>query len=122
MITHSREPGVLALSDRAFTHEAAKRMHGILGVTVATPAQWAGFCQIIGRPELSREMKYSTGFEGVIPYIERKFLEAESDSIQATMKKGKGQAAPTDSSVDARILLPPERERRPGRTAGARAH
>jgi len=26
-----------------------------------------------------REMKYSTGFEGVIPYIERKFLEAETD-------------------------------------------
>ena len=29
-----------------------------------------------------REMKYSTGFEGVIPYIERKFLEAESDSAR----------------------------------------
>jgi len=27
-----------------------------------------------------REMKYSTGFEGVLPYIERKFLEAESDA------------------------------------------
>jgi excinuclease ABC subunit A len=27
-----------------------------------------------------REMKYSTGFEGVIPYIERKFLEAETDT------------------------------------------
>ncbi|TQO18621.1 excinuclease ABC subunit A [Rhodoglobus vestalii] len=26
-----------------------------------------------------REMKYSTGFEGVIPYIERKYLEAETD-------------------------------------------
>ena len=26
-----------------------------------------------------REMKYSTGFEGVVPYIERKFLEAETD-------------------------------------------
>ena len=29
-----------------------------------------------------REMKYSTGFEGVIPYIERKYLEAESDSAR----------------------------------------
>ncbi|CAN5303852.1 excinuclease ABC subunit UvrA [soil metagenome] len=29
-----------------------------------------------------REMKYSTGFEGVIPYIERKFLEAETDSAR----------------------------------------
>jgi excinuclease ABC subunit A len=29
-----------------------------------------------------REMKYSTGFEGVMPYIERKFLEAESDSAR----------------------------------------
>lgn len=28
-------------------------------------------------------------------------------------RKGKGQAAPTDSSVDARILLPPEREPEP---------
>jgi excinuclease ABC subunit A len=27
-----------------------------------------------------REMKYTTGFEGVIPYIERKFLEAETDA------------------------------------------
>ncbi|MGV8885202.1 MAG: excinuclease ABC subunit UvrA [Microbacteriaceae bacterium] len=27
-----------------------------------------------------REMKYTTGFEGVLPYIERKFLEAESDA------------------------------------------
>jgi excinuclease ABC subunit A len=26
-----------------------------------------------------REMKYTTGFEGVMPYIERKFLEAETD-------------------------------------------
>ena len=29
-----------------------------------------------------REMKYSTGFEGVIPYIERKYLEAETDSAR----------------------------------------
>ncbi|WP_307812173.1 excinuclease ABC subunit UvrA [Lacisediminihabitans changchengi] len=29
-----------------------------------------------------REMKYSTGFEGVMPYIERKFLEAETDSAR----------------------------------------
>ena len=27
-----------------------------------------------------REMKYSTGFEGVIPYMERKYIEAETDS------------------------------------------
>ncbi len=26
-----------------------------------------------------REMKYSTGFEGVVPYLERKYLEAETD-------------------------------------------
>jgi excinuclease ABC subunit A len=26
-----------------------------------------------------REMKYSTGFEGVIPYMERKYIEAETD-------------------------------------------
>jgi excinuclease ABC subunit A len=29
-----------------------------------------------------REMKYSTGFEGVMPYIERKYHEAESDSAR----------------------------------------
>ena len=29
-----------------------------------------------------REMKYSTGFEGVIPYIERKYLEAETDAAR----------------------------------------
>ena len=29
-----------------------------------------------------RTMKYSTGFEGVMPYIERKYLEAESDWSQ----------------------------------------
>ncbi|MHB1234909.1 MAG: excinuclease ABC subunit UvrA, partial [Microbacteriaceae bacterium] len=29
-----------------------------------------------------REMKYSTGFEGVMPYIERKYVEAESDSAR----------------------------------------
>ena len=29
-----------------------------------------------------REMKYSTGFEGVIPYIERKYVEAETDSAR----------------------------------------
>ncbi|NEM90175.1 excinuclease ABC subunit UvrA [Galbitalea soli] len=31
------------------------------------------------RNRYGREMKYSTGFEGVIPYIERKNLEADSD-------------------------------------------
>ncbi|MDQ8731051.1 CoA transferase [Bradyrhizobium sp. LHD-71] len=39
---------------------------GILGVTVATPAQWIGFCQIIGKPELAREMKYSKGLDRFI--------------------------------------------------------
>lgn len=29
-----------------------------------------------------REMKYSTGFEGVMPYIERKYHEAETDSAR----------------------------------------
>ena len=30
-----------------------------------------------------REMSYTTGFEGVMPYIERKFLEAETDVQRA---------------------------------------
>ncbi|RKR74142.1 excinuclease ABC subunit A [Frondihabitans australicus] len=32
------------------------------------------------RNRFGREMKYTTGFEGVMPYIERKYAEAESDS------------------------------------------
>ena len=32
------------------------------------------------RNRFGREMKYSTGFEGVMPYLERKWHEAESDS------------------------------------------
>ena len=35
--------------------------------------------QVKWRNRYGREMKYSTGFEGVIPYIERKYLEAETD-------------------------------------------
>jgi excinuclease ABC subunit A len=34
------------------------------------------------RNRFGRTMKYSTGFEGVMPYIERKYLEAESDWSQ----------------------------------------
>lgn len=34
------------------------------------------------RNRYGRDMKYSTGFEGVVPYIERKFLEAETDSAR----------------------------------------
>ncbi|TPW76281.1 excinuclease ABC subunit UvrA [Schumannella soli] len=34
------------------------------------------------RNRFGRTMKYSTGFEGVMPYIERKFHEAESDWAQ----------------------------------------
>jgi excinuclease ABC subunit A len=34
------------------------------------------------RNRYGRTMKYSTGFEGVMPYIERKYLEAESDWSQ----------------------------------------
>ncbi|MDM4763104.1 excinuclease ABC subunit UvrA [Galbitalea sp. SE-J8] len=35
------------------------------------------------RNRYGRDMKYSTGFEGVIPYIERKFAEAETDVQRA---------------------------------------
>ena len=34
------------------------------------------------RNRYGRTMKYSTGFEGVMPYIERKYREAESDWSQ----------------------------------------
>ncbi|MGN6326226.1 excinuclease ABC subunit UvrA [Pseudolysinimonas sp.] len=39
--------------------------------------------QVQWRNRFGRTMKYSTGFEGVMPYIERKYLEAESDYSQA---------------------------------------
>jgi excinuclease ABC subunit A len=32
------------------------------------------------RNRYGRDMKYTTGYEGVVPYLERKYLEAESDS------------------------------------------
>src|SRR5699024_9673226 len=32
------------------------------------------------RNRYGREVKYTSGFEGVVPYIERQWLEAESDS------------------------------------------
>jgi excinuclease ABC subunit A len=35
--------------------------------------------QVRWRNRYGRDMKYSTGFEGVIPYIERKYIEAETD-------------------------------------------
>jgi excinuclease ABC subunit A len=35
--------------------------------------------QVKWKNRFGREMKYTTGFEGVIPYIERKYLEAETD-------------------------------------------
>ncbi len=38
--------------------------------------------QVQWRNRYGRTMKYSTGFEGVMPYIERKYLEAESDYSQ----------------------------------------
>ena len=34
------------------------------------------------RNRYGRTMKYTTGFEGVMPYIERKYREAESDWSQ----------------------------------------
>ncbi len=35
--------------------------------------------QVRWRNRYGRDMKYSTGFEGVMPYIERKYIEAETD-------------------------------------------
>ncbi len=35
--------------------------------------------QVKWKNRFGREMKYTTGFEGVIPYIERKYMEAETD-------------------------------------------
>jgi excinuclease ABC subunit A len=35
--------------------------------------------QVRWRSRYGREMRYTSGFEGVLPYVERKYLEAESD-------------------------------------------
>lgn len=34
--------------------------HGWLGVTVVTPAQWVGFCKLIGLPDLGHDPRYNT--------------------------------------------------------------
>jgi len=52
------------LSDEV--HEAILR-----GNNFAVTVKW--------KNRFGREMMYSTGFEGVVPYIERKYLEAETD-------------------------------------------
>jgi excinuclease ABC subunit A len=39
--------------------------------------------QVQWKNRYGRTMKYSTGFEGVMPYIERKYLEADSEWTQA---------------------------------------
>ncbi len=39
------------------------------------------------RNRYGRKMKYSTGFEGVMPYIERKYLQAETDVQRARCRE-----------------------------------
>ncbi len=39
---------------------------GLLGVTVVTPAQWRGFCAMIGRPDLAEEPRYSINVDRII--------------------------------------------------------
>ncbi len=36
---------------------------GWLGLTALTPAQWRGLCEMIGQPELAREVKFTTSLE-----------------------------------------------------------
>lgn len=38
--------------------------------------------QVKWKNRYGRELKYTTGFEGVLPYIERKYLESESDYVR----------------------------------------
>ncbi|MGA9869175.1 MAG: CoA transferase, partial [Acetobacteraceae bacterium] len=39
---------------------------GLLGVTVVTPAQWRGFCAMVGRPDLIAEAKYSVNVDRIV--------------------------------------------------------
>lgn len=39
---------------------------GLLGVTVVTPAQWRGFCTMVGRPELIEEPRYSANVDRIV--------------------------------------------------------
>lgn len=72
----SRVRSGINIFGRGFPSGTWETADGILGVTVATPAQWAGFCQIIGKPELSREMKYSKGLDRFVHAAELKQIFA----------------------------------------------
>ncbi len=39
---------------------------GLLGVTVVTPAQWRGFCAMIGRSDLAEEERYSINVDRIV--------------------------------------------------------
>lgn len=39
--------------------------------------------QVRWRSKYGREMRYTSGFEGVLPYVERKYLESESDYMRS---------------------------------------
>lgn len=55
--------------------------HGWLGVTVVTPAQWVGFCKLIGLPELGHDARYNTTID--------RFMHAEElrDIITPALKQ-----------------------------------
>jgi crotonobetainyl-CoA:carnitine CoA-transferase CaiB-like acyl-CoA transferase len=71
---------------------------GWLGVTALTPAQWKGFCRILGQPQLSDDPRFTTS-------VERLLLGDEVDALIAPTLRTR----PTDEwvrlGVEARVPL-----------------
>lgn len=72
----SRVRSGINIFGRGFPSGTWETADGILGVTVATPAQWTGWCRIIGKPELAREAKYSKGLDRFVHAAELKQIFA----------------------------------------------
>jgi crotonobetainyl-CoA:carnitine CoA-transferase CaiB-like acyl-CoA transferase len=59
---------------------------GWIGVTALTPAQWRGLCEMVGRPELAREPRFTTSVERLLAadeidgLIAPHFLERPTDA------------------------------------------
>lgn len=68
----SRTRAGINIFGRGYPSGTWETQDGILGVSVATPAQWTGFCQIIGKPELAHEPKYSKSLDRFIHAAELK--------------------------------------------------
>ncbi len=95
---YSRLRSGINIFGRGYPSGTWETADGILGVTVATPAQWTGLCQIIGKPELSRDMKYSKG-------LDRFIHAAELKQIFAPILKTRTASEWFELGIEARVPL-----------------